>query len=113
MKTRWVAVVGLWLVPLTGCLSPPCVLDRTTEGRRPVTFENTEAANTFSRGRRADRTPVDGCTSYWLAAWRHRTYVVPSDAGRYNDAVQRCDTNQDGVITFAEASYYAYLNSGK
>lgn len=113
MRATTAVLVGLGVLPLVGCATPPQILDRTAECRRPVTFECTEAARLFAHGRRLDRTPPDGTTSYWLAGWHRRAYVVPSDAGRYNDAVQRCDTNQDGLITFDEATYYINLTPAK
>lgn len=102
MRAAVVAVAGLLLC---GCKSPETRWDRTFEARRPVTFENTEAARTFASARKLDRERR-GDTSSFLAGWRGVPHVIESDAGRYNDAVEKCDTNQDGTITYAEAWYY-------
>ena len=104
-------LVGLVCVLGTGCFTIPSEnkYDRTTEPRRPVTFENQEAATMFAAGRQLDHTPVDGTTNPFLAILCNRLYVIPSDAGFYNDAVQRCDTNQDGITTRDEAWYYHRL----
>lgn len=94
-----------------GCYTIPCEKkrDRTQEQRRPVTFEGPDAATTFAAARQLDHTPPDGTTNPLFAILCDRLYVIPSDAGAYNDAVQRCDTNQDGVITRDEARYYYRL----
>jgi hypothetical protein len=103
------AVAALSLVP--GCLTlfSKTEVIRGEEPRRPVRFENPEAAETFNKAMKDKTTNLGG------------TYVgVPfvtlysrdrqlSDSAHFNDCVIRCDTDQDGTITLAEAKIFATL----
>ncbi len=113
MRTVLAALLLVMQALLVGCHhGPRYVWDRTFEERRVVEFENTEAAKSYAAARKHDHEH-DGTTNFLLASLLKKPYVIPSDAGRHNDAVQRCDTNRDGVISYAEAWYYWNLVCGK
>ena len=99
----------LALVP--GCLTlfSKTEVVRGEEPRRPIRFENQEAAETFNKAMKDKSAQLGG------------TYVgVPfitlyskdrqlSDSAHFNDCVLRCDTDQDGTITLVEAKIFASL----
>ena len=103
------AVASLALVP--GCLTlfSKTEVVRGEEPRRPIRFENQEAAETFNKAMKDKSAQLGG------------TYVgIPfitlyskdrqlSDSAHFNDCVLRCDTDQDGTITLVEAKVFASL----
>lgn len=105
-RLRALAAVALSLVPV-GCVSmePSARVDRTHEVRTSIRFENADAARLFAQASKHDANPTE-TDSYLLACLLHKQYVIPSDAGRFNFAAEKCDTNRDGVITYDEAWYY-------
>jgi hypothetical protein len=100
------AVVALALLP--GCLTlfSKTEVVRGEEPRRPVGFENPQAAETFTHALK-DKTSSLGGTHFGIP---FVTFYAKdrqlSDSAHFNDCVARCDTNQDGVITHAEAKIF-------
>ena len=95
---------------LTGCISHETTVYRDTE-RRKVEFESETAGRIFyealskvpaARGRRESKTEVS-----IPVVFDHKTRTVAGPNTAFNDAVERCDTNQDGKITEREARIYA------
>jgi hypothetical protein len=103
------AVAALAFVP--GCLTlfSKTEVIRGDEQRRPVRFENQEAAETFHRATK-DRSAIQGatCMGVPFVTFYSKTRQL-SDNAHFNDCVLRCDTDQDGTITLAEAKIFASL----
>jgi hypothetical protein len=80
---------------------------RSEEPRRPVRFESPEAADVFHRALTWKSDPdlggADLGVPFVTLYSRHR---VLSETAKFNDAVAKCDTDQDGVITLAEAQIF-------
>ena len=108
------AVAAFAVAPLTllpGCLTlfSKTEVIRGEEPRRPIRFENPEAAEAFNKAMKDKPASLGG------------TYVgIPfitlfskdrqlSDSAHFNDCVLRCDTDQDGTITVVEAKIFAGL----
>jgi hypothetical protein len=103
------AVISLSLMP--GCLTlySKTEVVRAEEPRRPITFENTQAAETFYNALREKSSSLgstDICIPFITLYEKERQL---SDSAHFNDCVIRCDTNQDGVITLVEAEIFAKL----
>jgi len=95
-------------------LTPGCItlfskteVVRDGEQPRPVRFESPEAAELFHRAMKAK---ADGCRGGAYVGVPFVTLYsrdrVLSPTARFNDAVARCDTDQDGLITLVEAQIY-------
>lgn len=101
------ALAGLVLLP--GCLTlySKTEVIRGDEARRPVRFESPQAADAFQEAVKKQNASVGG------------THVgVPfitliakdkqlSESAVWNDAVAKCDTDQDGLITYIEAAIFS------
>lgn len=81
------------------------------ESRTPVSFESDAAARTFYEA--LSRVPNSGKHSESKTeisipiVFDHERKVVTGPNHAFNDAVARCDTNHDGVITDQEARIFA------
>lgn len=112
-RYRWpaaVAAAGV-LVLLPGCLTLFSKTDivRSEETRRPVKFESVEAAETFNKVVKDQDGNLGG--AYFgvpFITLYHRDRKL-SETAKFNDAVARCDTDQDGTITAQEADIFAKL----
>lgn len=111
--TRLLAIAGavglLAAAPGLTLLSKKVVV-RTDEPPRSVWFESPEAADVFHRAlRRGADTDPDGADGRLpLLAPFSRNRVL-SEAARFNDAVDACDADGDGIITLAEAQAFEKL----
>jgi len=81
------------------------------EARTPVSFESDAAARTFyeTLSRMPDRGKYgESKTEITIPiVFEHERKVVTGRNHAFNDAVARCDTNHDGVITEQEARIFA------
>lgn len=107
------ALVSFTLLP--GCLTlfSKTEVVRGEEPRRPITFENLEAAEVFHNS--IKNTPLNlGGTDLsipFITLYTKERQL--SDNARFNDCVIRCDSNQDGIITLAEAKIFAELSKSE
>jgi hypothetical protein len=103
------AVAALALVP--GCLTlfSKTEVVRGDEQRRPVRFENQEAAETFHRAMKDRSAGLGGAHVGVPFVTLYSKNRQLSDNAHFNDCVLRCDTDQDGTITLAEAKIFACL----
>jgi hypothetical protein len=103
------AAASLSLLP--GCLTlySKTEVVRGEEPRRPVTFENVQAAETFYKAVKSNTTSLGGTdvSVPFITLYSKERHL--SDSALFNDCVLRCDTNQDGIITLAEAQIFAQL----
>lgn len=103
------ASAALALVFLPGCLTlfSKTEVIRGEEARRPVRFENGTAAESFSKAMK-DRSANLGGTHFgvpFVTLYSRDRQL--SDSAHFNDCITRCDTDQDGTITLAEAQIFA------
>ena len=103
------AVAALAFVP--GCLTlfSKTEVIRGEEPRRPIRFENQEAAETFHRAMKDKPTSLGGTHLAVPFITLYSKDRQLSDGAHFNDCVLRCDTDQDGTITLAEAKIFASL----
>jgi hypothetical protein len=100
------AVASLALLP--GCLTlfSKTEVVRGEEPRRPIRFENQQAAEAFSKAAK-DRSASLGGTHLGVPfVTLYSKDRQLSDSAHFNDCVTRCDTDQDGVITLVEARIF-------
>lgn len=114
-RTGWAVIALGWGVGLgAGCISShQTVYDDAPA--MPVSFETEGAARVFyeALSQRAARSPEESRTHVSIpvvldvSKTRKRSYNV-----LFNEAVRRCDTNQDGRITELEARVFAAQPEG-
>jgi len=81
------------------------------ESRTPVSFESDAAGRTFYEA--LSRIPDSGKRGESKTeivipiVFEHERKVVTGQNYAFNDAVARCDTNRDGIITEQEARIFA------
>jgi hypothetical protein len=104
----WGALAGGMV--LSGCISHEETVYRDAP-RTKVEFENETAARWFyealsksptKRGKNESTTEVSVPIIF-----SHKTHQVTGENGLFNEAVSRCDTNNDGKITELEAKIYS------
>lgn len=103
------AVAAISVMP--GCLTlySKTEVVRGEEPRRPVAFESPQAAETFYKAMKDKSASLGGtevCVPFITLYSRERQL---SDSAHFNDCVDRCDTNRDGMITLVEATIFAQL----
>jgi hypothetical protein len=105
------AFAALSLAFLPGCLTlySKTEVVRSEEARLPVAFESTEAAETFYRAMKDKSGNLGGTEVAIPFVTLYSRQRELSDSALFNDCVHRCDTNQDGMITLAEAKIFAHL----
>ena len=101
------AVASLALLP--GCLTlfSKTEVVRGEEPRRPIRFENQQAAEEFNRAAKWKSKSMGGAhvgVPFITLYSRDRQL---SESAHFNDCVTRCDTDQDGLITAVEAQIFA------
>jgi hypothetical protein len=96
---------------MSGCISHKTVVRQDVE-RAKVEFENESAARIFYE--KLSHMPVqdkrESRTEFCIPVvfeWEKK--IETSDNQRFNEAVRRCDTNQDGKITENEAKIFQAL----
>lgn len=80
---------------------------RDGEPRRAVSFESPKAAESFATAMKKQNGNVGGAYVGLPFVTLYSRERVLAETARFNDAVVRCDTNQDGVVTEAEAIVFA------
>ena len=115
MNRRLLAAAALLGVSpaLPGCLTPFTTKEvvRTEEARRPVTFESPAVAEKFAAATKQDKPTQVGGTymgASVLTLCLCEEYL--SGNAKFNDAVAKCDNNQDGVITAQEVEAFGKLD---
>lgn len=96
------------LALLPGCITlfSKTEVVRSGESRRPVKFESQEAADKFHTGLKSlDRGAGGAYVGVPFVTLYNKDSKL-SEAAIWNDAVSRCDTDQDGVITLVEATVF-------
>jgi len=103
------AVASLALLP--GCLTlfSKTEVIRGEEPRRPVRFENQQAAEVFNKALKDKSASLGGTHMGIPFITFYSKDRQLSDSAHFNDCVLRCDTDQDGMITLAEARMFASL----
>jgi hypothetical protein len=101
------AAVVLVFVPGCVTLFSKTEVVREGEARRPVTFESQQAAETFHTALKKQHPSLGSAYLGVPFVTLYSRDRVLSETARFNDAVARCDTNQDGVITEVEATVFA------
>lgn len=106
-------IVGL--LGVTGLLAVGCIHTNETvvkdEGRLPVEFENDAAARLFYET--LSRMPgagdkTESHTEVSLPVlFSHEQKVVRGPNVAFNEAVRRCDTNQDAKVSESEARIFS------
>ena len=96
------------LAPLPGCLTlfSKTEVVRGEEARRPVRFENPQAADAFNTALK-DKTANLGGTHLgipFVTLYSKSRHL--SESAHFNDCVAGCDTDQDGTITYIEAAVF-------
>ncbi|MBX9583921.1 MAG: hypothetical protein K2X87_26785 [Gemmataceae bacterium] len=105
-----VAAAGVCVL-LPGCLTlfSKTEVVRADETRRPVRFESPAAADTFHKALKdKDNGGSLGGTCFGVPfVTLYARHKKLAENARFNDAVGRCDTDQDGLITQHEADIFA------
>lgn len=112
---------GKLLVPLlcttliaasVGCISHHETVTKDV-GRMPVSFDTDLAARNFYEGLekyRGKKSGTESRTEFHIpVVFEHEVKTINGPNSAFNDAVRRCDTNQDGKITEQEARIFLDL----
>jgi hypothetical protein len=104
-----VALGALTLLP--GCLTlfSKTEVVRGDEARRPVQFECQQAAETFQTALKRQNGTLGGCHVGVPFVTVYSRNQQLSESALWNDAVAKCDTDQNGIITLSEANIFANL----
>jgi hypothetical protein len=102
------AVLGA-LFCMAGCIDHSETVYRNPE-RVKVQFESEKAGRIFYEA--LSKMPFQGATESHTeisipVVFNNKTTVKSGESEKFNEAVRRCDTNKDGVITEAEAEIFA------
>jgi hypothetical protein len=102
-----VALCSLALFP--GCLTlfSKTEVVRGDESRKPVRFESQQAAEEFNSAVKWKSKSLGGSHLGIPFVTFYEKDRQLSASAHFNDCVTRCDTDQDGVITLAEAKIFA------
>ena len=106
--TTVLAACGLIGLP-SGCITLFSKTDvvRSEEARRAVSFESPAVAETFHEAMKKQTGTVGGAYVGVPFVTLYSRQKTLSETAIFNDAVARCDGDQNGVITQAEAEIYA------
>jgi hypothetical protein len=106
LATTVFAVALLALVP--GCLTlfSKTEVVRGDEQRRPIRFENPQAAEEFNRAVKWKSKSMGGAHLGVPFVTLYSKDRQLSESAHFNDCVLRCDTDQDGTITLVEAKIF-------
>lgn len=100
------------LAATSGCISHHETVTKDV-GRLPVSFESDTAARHFYEGLekyRGKKSGTESRTEFHIPiVFEHEVKTVNGPNAAFNDAVRRCDTNQDGKITEQEARIFLDL----
>jgi len=101
------AVASLSALP--GCLTlfSKTEVVRGEESRRPIKFENAQAADEFHSAMKwKTKASMGGAHVGVPFVTLYSRDRQLSDSAHFNDCVTRCDTDQDGTITQVEARMF-------
>ena len=104
-----VSVVAGAALCLAGCINHSETTYRNV-ARVKVQFQSEKAGRVFFRGieQNALRSRAESHTEISIPVVFDNKYTVKSGENeKFNQAVRRCDTNKDGIITEAEAEIFA------
>jgi len=94
---------------LTGCIDHSETTYRNAE-RVKVQFDSEKAGRVFyeALSKMPFHDSVESHTEISIpVVFENKTTVKSGENDKFNEAVRRCDTNKDGVITEAEAEIFA------
>lgn len=93
----------------TGCITLFSKTEyvRSEESRRPVRFECQETANSFHDAYKNRTREVGGSYAGVPFVTVYSKHRKLSEVAAWNDAVAKCDTDQDGTITQVEAEVFS------
>jgi hypothetical protein len=94
---------------LAGCIHHTETTYHDTE-RVKVQFETEKAGRLFyeALSKMPYHEPAESHTEVFIPVLFENKYTVKTgENGKFNEAVRRCDTNKDGLITEAEAEIFA------
>ena len=94
---------------LAGCIDHSETTYRNSE-RVQVRFETEKAGRVFyeALSKMPYHEPAESHTEVFIPVLFENKYTVKTgENGKFNEAVRRCDTNKDGLITEAEAEIFA------
>jgi hypothetical protein len=94
---------------LAGCINHSATTYREVE-RVKVQFESEKAGRIFyeALSKMPFHDHAESHTEVSIPGVFKNNYTVKyGENGKFNEAVQRCDTNKDGIITEAEAEIFA------
>jgi hypothetical protein len=103
------AVASLALLP--GCLTlfSKTEVIRGEEPRRPIRFESPQTAEVFNKTMKDKSASLGGTHMGIPFITLYSKDRQLSESAHFNDCILRCDTDQDGTITLAEARMFANL----
>jgi predicted GTPase len=103
-----VLLLGVAVVQ-TGCLTlySKTEVVRAGESRRPVKFENQQVAETFQTAYKNRTRTVGGSYVGVPFVTLYEKDQKLAEVAAWNDAIQTCDTDQDGLITQVEAAVFS------
>jgi hypothetical protein len=102
--------LALLVLPfLSGCVTlfSKTEIVREGETRRAIQFECPQAADAFSEAVKNRSACVGGTHVGGPFLTLYSKHKMLSDGAHFNACVARCDSDQDGVITFTEAAIFA------
>lgn len=115
MRRRLLTVVTLLAVgpALPGCLAilTKHEVVRVEEARRPARFESPAVAESFAKAAKLDKAKQVGgeySSVLFLTVYGREQYLAEN--AKFNDAVTKCDADQDGVITAKEVEALGKLD---
>ena len=108
-RTVVVSFAAVALACAPGCVTLFSKVDvvRAEEARKPVQFENAAAGASFAATLKKCDGNVGGAYVGVPFVTLYSRQKSLSESARFNDAVARCDTDQNGTITEAEAKIFA------
>ncbi len=113
MKRFVYLVLAVSVCPtLTGCITlfSKAEVVRSKEPLKPMQFESAEVAEDFRKAAKLGDSKVVGATHLgvpFVTLYESKTVLAKN--AQLNDAVQKCDTNQDGIITAQEVVVFKKL----
>ncbi len=95
---------------LAGCIDHSETVTYKEPERMKIEFQNEKAGRVFYEA--LSKMPYSGGTESRTevsipVVFEHKYVVKTGDNAKFNEAVKRCDTNKDGVITEGEADIFA------
>lgn len=105
---HWAVICGMGLA-VSGCIHHQETVYQDV-ARTPVDFESDKAARMFYEALSkapASQRPESKTEVSLPIVFGHERRVISGNNAAFNNAVAKCDTNQDGKITELEAAIYA------